>query len=128
MTTEEATMSATTQQFDLDALRRAIESRDAAAQVAMYADDAEIVTVDKEHPPSSPQHVRGIDAIRAQIEDVCARDMTHELTRTVSGPEGAAFVLKCRYPDGTRVFCATLLELRDGKIVRQEGAQAWDEG
>jgi ketosteroid isomerase-like protein len=120
-------MSATTQQFDLDALRRAIESRDAAAQVAMFADDAEIVTVDKQHPPSNPLRAQGIDAIRALIEDVCARDMTHELTRTVSGPDGAAFVLQCRYPDGTRVFCATLLELRDGKIVRQEGAQAWDE-
>lgn len=128
MTTKEATMSATSQQFDLDALRRAIESRDAAGQVALYADDAEIVTVDKDHPPSRPLRVQGIDAIRALIEDVCARDMTHELTHTVSGPGGAAFVLQCRYPDGTRVFCATLLELRDGKIVRQEGAQAWDEG
>lgn len=120
-------MSTTTQAFDLDALRRAIESRDATGQVAMYADDAEVVTVDKQHPPSNPLHARGIDEIRALIEDVCARDMTHELTHTVSGPDGAAFTLQCRYPDGTRVFCATLLETRGGKIVRQEGAQAWDE-
>jgi ketosteroid isomerase-like protein len=120
-------MSTTTQQFDLDALRRAIESRDAAGQVALYADDAEVVTIDHEHPPSDPARAQGIDAIRAMIEDVCARDMTHELTHTVSGPGGAAFTLQCRYPDGTRVFCATLLETRGGKIVRQEGAQAWDE-
>jgi len=127
MTTQEDIMSTTTQTFDLDTLRRAIESRDAAGQVALYADDAEIVTVDHEHPPSNPSRAKGIDAIRALIEDVCARDMTHELTRTVSGPDGAAFVLQCRYPDGARVFCATVLEIRDGKIVRQEGAQAWDE-
>ena len=120
-------MSTTTQQLDLDALRRAIESRDAAAQVALFADDAEIVVVDKEHTPSNPQRVVGIDAIRAMIEDVCARDMTHEVTRAVAGPDGAAYTLRCRYPDGTRVFCATLLETRGGKIVRQEGAQAWDE-
>jgi len=128
MTTKEDTMSTTTEQLDLGALRRAIESRDAAAQVAMFADDAEMVVVDKDHPPSDPQRVVGIEAIRAAIEDVCARDMTHEVTHAIAGPDGAAYTLACRYPDGTRVFCATLLQTRGGKIVRQEGAQAWDEG
>jgi ketosteroid isomerase-like protein len=121
-------MSTTSQQLDLDALRRAIESRDAAAQVAMFADDAEMVVVDKDHPPSAPQRLAGIDAIRTAVEDVCARDMTHEVTRLIASPDGVAYSLQCRYPDGTRVYCATLLETRDGKIVRQEGAQAWDEG
>jgi len=127
MTTKEDTMSTTAQQLDLDALRRAIESRDAAAQAAMFADDAEMVVVDKDHPPSDPQRLVGIDAIRAAIEDVCARDMTHEVTRAIATPEGAAYALQCRYPDGTRVSCAALLETRGGKIVRQEGVQAWDE-
>lgn len=121
-------MSTTTDRLDLDELRRAIESRDAAAQLALYADDAELIVVDKDHPPSNPQRVQGIDAIRTVIEDVCARDMTHEVTNAVSDRERAAYTLTCRYPDGSRVFCATLLRLRDGKIVRQEGVQAWDEG
>ncbi len=116
------------QQLDLDALRRAIESRDAAAQVALFAPDAEIVMVDKEHPPSDPVRLQGVDAIRAMIEDVCARDMTHEVAFALATPEGAAYTLRCRYPDGTRVQCAALLETRDGLIVRQEGVQAWDEG
>ncbi|MDX6382321.1 MAG: hypothetical protein QOI57_3345 [Rubrobacteraceae bacterium] len=30
-------------------------------------------------------------------------------------------------PDGNRVFCAGMLEVRDGKIVREVGVQAWDE-
>jgi ketosteroid isomerase-like protein len=120
-------MSTTVNQLDIGELKRAIESRDAAAQVAMYAPDAEVIVVDKEHTPSNPQVLKGIDAIRGLIQDVCARDMTHEVTRTISGPDGVAYTLRCRYPDGTRVYCATLLEVRDGRIVRQEGAQAWDE-
>jgi hypothetical protein len=116
------------QQLDLGAMRRAIESRDAAGQVALYADDAEVVTIDKQHPPSNPLRVQGIDAIRAMIEEVCARDMTHKVTQAIAAPDGAAFALECRYPDGTHVFCATLLETRGGQIVRQQGAQAWDEG
>ena len=116
------------QQLDLGALRRAIESRDAAGQVALFAPDAEVVLVDKENTPSNPVRVQGIEAIRAMIEDVCARDMTHEVTHAISSPDGAAYTLRCRYPDGTRVQCMALLETRDGKIVRQEGVQAWDEG
>lgn len=120
-------MSTTSQQFDVEKLRRAIESRDAAGQVALYAPDAEIVLVDKEHTPSNPVRVQGTEAIRAMIEDVTARDMTHEVTHAVAGPAGVAYTLRCRYPDGTRVQVAALLETRDGLIVRQEGVQAWDE-
>jgi len=37
-----------------------------------------------------------------------------------------AFTQTCAYPDGTKVFCAAMLELQDGKIVRQTAVQAWD--
>jgi hypothetical protein len=33
----------------------------------------------------------------------------------------------CRYPDGTRVLCLAMLDLRDGLIVRQTAVQEWDE-
>ncbi|MGB2710040.1 MAG: nuclear transport factor 2 family protein [Conexibacter sp.] len=119
-------MSATTG-LDLDALKRAIESSDAAAQIALYAPDAEVITVDSQNPPSSPRRLAGIDEIRTMIEDVCARDMTHELTRVVADGEHVAYTEACRYADGTRVLCTAVLDVRDGKIVRQEGVQAWDE-
>jgi hypothetical protein len=37
------------------------------------------------------------------------------------------FTQDCTYPDGTRVFCIAVLELRDGLIERQTVVQAWDE-
>ena len=30
------------------------------------------------------------------------------------------------YPNGTRVFCAAVIELAGGKISRQTAVQAWD--
>ena len=41
--------------------------------------------------------------------------------------DAVAFTEACRYPDGTNVLCATVLELADGRIVRQVVVQAWDE-
>jgi ketosteroid isomerase-like protein len=116
----------TTAGFDLRALRAAIESRDAAAQAALFADDAEVVMVDRDHPPGAPQVLRGMAEIRPMLEDVAGRDMTHDVQAAVTDGEQAAYVLACRYADGTRVLVSTMLELDGGRIVRQVGVQAWD--
>jgi ketosteroid isomerase-like protein len=121
-------MGATTGGLDLDALKRAIEQRDAEGMLALYAPDAEVIVVDQQNPPSSPRVLSGIEQIRTMVEDVCGREMEHEVTRAVGDERSAAYVEACRYPDGTRVLCTAMLDVRDGKIVRQEGVQAWDEG
>lgn len=111
---------------DLDQLARAIEARDADAQIAAYAEDAVLENVDAEHPPSSPVILHGRAEIAAQLRDVAARDMEHRVTEAfVAGDKGALRV-DCRYPDGTQVACLATLELRDGLIVRQRQLQTWD--
>lgn len=120
-------MSATADTLDLNALRRAIESRDAARIAAMYARDADLVMIDHEHPPGHPMRFEGASAIRTMLDDICGREMTHEVTHAVAGPTGVAYTEMCRYPDGTRVMFSTFCEVRDGHIVHQEGVQAWDE-
>jgi ketosteroid isomerase-like protein len=112
--------------FDLAALSRAIEERDAASQLALYADDAEVRLVDQDNPPSAPRILRGKPAIAAWIQDVSARDMTHRVERTVVQGDRAAFTESCRYPDGTAVLCSAVLDLDQGLIVREVGLQAWD--
>ncbi|MCW2953164.1 MAG: hypothetical protein JWQ48_2334 [Conexibacter sp.] len=112
--------------LDVGALRQAIEARDANALAALYAPDAEIVLVDQEHSPSQPQRAQGIDAIRGVLQDIYSRDMTHEVRQLVDGPDGVAFTVDCRYPDGTHVLANTLLEVRDGHIARQQDVVAWD--
>jgi ketosteroid isomerase-like protein len=114
-------------QLDFEVLRRAIEERDAAAQLALYAADAEVRLVDRIYTPRSPRVLRGRDEIRAWLEDVCARDMRHRVETPVVADDALAFTESCVYPDGTNVLCATVLELRGGLVVRQVAVQAWDE-
>jgi ketosteroid isomerase-like protein len=113
--------------FDTATFRRAIEERDAALLLTLYADDAELQVVDRTAQPTHPQLVRGRQAIGDYFADVCGRDMTHRIERLFSTADHAAFVQLCRYPGGSQVQCAAVLDLRDGKIVRQSGVQAWDE-
>lgn len=119
--------SETAGRFDLDALRRAMETRDAAAQTAMFADDADISMVDKDNPPSAPRQIQGREAIAALFDDICNRDMTHEVQRALVSGDTAAFSEACRYADGTRVLSNAVLDLRDGRIAHAEFVQAWDE-
>jgi len=119
--------STTNTHFDLADFTRAIEERDASTQLAMYATDARVTLTDRISQPGSPRVLRGRSEIAAWIEDVCARDMDHRVQHTVCDQGGAAFTEACRYPDGTNVLCATVLELRDGQITSQIGVQAWDE-
>src|SRR3954471_4470298 len=118
---------ATATTFDTGELKRAIEERDAAAQLAMCADDAEVVVVDKANPPSNPQRISGRAAIGEFLEDVFGRDMTHTVSGLVADADKASYTINCKYPDGSRVMCMASLELRDGQIVKQTGLQAWDE-
>lgn len=113
--------------FDSDTFRRAIEERDAVALLGLYAEDAELHVVDRNDQPSHPRIVRGRQEIGDYLADVCGRDMTHTIERLVAAAEHAAFLQACSYPDGGRVLCAAVLDLRDGLIVRQSGVQAWDE-
>jgi ketosteroid isomerase-like protein len=121
---QEHTMS--NRQIVIDDLRSAIESRDAAGLIALYADDAVMRIIDRDNPPSRPRELRGRDAIAAFYDDVCSRVMTHKVENGVTDGRCVAFTQACAYPDGTRVFCSAMIELAGGRIARQTNVQAWD--
>jgi ketosteroid isomerase-like protein len=107
-------------------LKRAIEGRDAKALIGLYADDALLRIIDHDNPPSKPREFRGQQAIAAYFDDVCSRAMTHHIEAGFSNGQQLAFTQACTYPDGAKVFCSAMLEIRNGKIVRQTAVQAWD--
>jgi ketosteroid isomerase-like protein len=113
--------------LDFEAMRRAIEGLDAEALAGLYADDAEMLTVNRYATPSSPKVLRGKEEISEHLRDVCGRAMTHRIENEVLGEDRVAFNEACEYPDGTRVLCAATLEVRDGKVVKQANVEAWDE-
>jgi len=124
---EPMTQQRTAGGLDFGALRRAIEGRDAEALVGFYADDAQMVTVNKNATPSSPQVLRGKQEIARYLRDVCGREMTHRVEDGVVGEGRVAFVEACEYPDGVKVLGAATLEVEGGKISRQVNVEAWDE-
>jgi len=117
----------TTTTFDLDRFTRAAEERDAATQLSMYGDEAVVTINNKISQPGAPRVLRGREEIKAWLEDVYGRDMSHSVKHRVLDDTGAAFTQACRYPDGTNVLCATLIELDGGVISGQTVLETWDE-
>ena len=117
----------TNRQIGIEDLKAAIESRNAAGLIALYADDAVMRIIDRDNPPSQPRELKGRPAIAAFYDDVCSRAMTHEVENGVSDGRRLAFTQACAYPDGAKVFCIAVLELKGGKISQQTVVQAWDE-
>ena len=83
--------------------------------------------IDRNNPPSRPRQVTGKAAIATFWDDVCSRAMTHDVETTISEGDRLAFIQRCAYPDGAKVFCCALIELQRGLIARQTIVQAWDE-
>jgi ketosteroid isomerase-like protein len=113
--------------FDLARFCAAAEARDVATQASMYAPDAVVTVADRINQPGAPQVLRGRGEITPWLQDICGREMTHQVQHSVADASGAAFSEACRYPDGTNVLCATVLRLSAGQIAEQTVVQAWDE-
>lgn len=109
------------------ALKQAIESRDGRALSGFYADDALLRIVDRNNPPSKPREVKGRGAIATFWDDICSRAMTHRVETSIANGNQLAFSQACAYPDGMKVLCLAMCELKGGKIARQTVVQAWDE-
>ena len=108
-------------------IKRAIETRDGRALTNFYTDDAVLQIVDRNNPPSKPREVKGKTAIGTFWDDICSRAMTHQIESSVVDANQLAFRQACAYPDGLKVLCMALCELKGGKIARQTVVQAWDE-
>jgi hypothetical protein len=108
-------------------IRQAIEGRDGWRLASFYANDAVVRVIDRNNPPSKPREVKGRAAIDTYWGDICSRAMTHKVEMTIADGDRLAFSQACSYPDGAKVLCLSVLELKDGMISRQTAVQAWDE-
>jgi ketosteroid isomerase-like protein len=96
--------------------------------LALLADDVTWIEVDERSRPSDPAIYRGRAAVAAMLEDVHARGIVSQVVDGLSDGDRAALAVVCTYPgDGGQVRSNALLHLRDGRIVRWDGVQAWDE-
>lgn len=120
-------MSVQTMETIGSSLKTAIEGRDGPKLAGLYANDAVLRVVDRNNPPSKPREIKGRAAIATFWDDICSRTMTHKVDTSIAEGERLAFTQDCTYPDGTKVFCIAVVDLKDGLIARQTVVQAWDE-
>jgi hypothetical protein len=120
-------MTTTTTPLDTTALVAAIEGRNADALTALYADDATITMLDRDHPPAAPLVVSGREEINAYYRDICGRNIDHSVQGLVADGAGLAFEQQCRYPEGTQVVCVTVASVIGGRIQHQTASQTWDD-
>jgi ketosteroid isomerase-like protein len=120
-------MSTKTDSVTGAAIKHAIEGRDGRMLTSFYADDAVLRVIERNNPPSKPREVKGKSAIGTFWDDICSRAMTHKVDTSIAEGNQLAFTQACTYPDGAKVFCLAVIELKGGKIAHQTVVQAWDE-
>ncbi len=112
--------------FDFEAFRSALEQRDVARWADFYGDDAEWLELRPFDPPSAPNRMLGKEAIRDFLHHLSAIELELAVSNEVIGDVRAAFRVDATFPDGKRIVEHVIIELEQGKIVRQVDVEAWD--
>ena len=113
--------------LDIDQIKNAVHDGGVAGLADYATDDIELSEIDQKTPPAAPVVYTGRDALSALAEDLERRGVRMQIDDGfIAGDRGALRVV-CTNPDGKQVVEHTLLTLRDGKIARWSGVQAWDE-
>ena len=68
----------------------------------------------------------GKDVLKGMFEHCAAAGVTATVEHTVAGQERAAATVTCVFPGGRSVQANSILELRDGRIVRERDVVVGD--
>jgi ketosteroid isomerase-like protein len=112
--------------FDIDTFKRAYEDWDIEALLGLYADDVELVQVDRDNPPSSPRIRQGKEVFRGMFEHCAAAGVKATVEHGVAGEDRAAATVTCEFLGGRKVAANSILEIEDGRIVRERDVLAGD--
>jgi ketosteroid isomerase-like protein len=117
---------ATKTKFDIEELKRAYEEWDVETLRSLYADDLEQIEMDHVTPPSAPRRRTKAD-FEGIFERAPKNGVRFYVDNPVVGEDKAACTLTCVLPSGKKVIANSIMDIRDGQIVRQFDIQAMDE-
>ena len=106
--------------LDFGSLRQAIERCDPDLILGFYAEEANLSIVNADVPQASPFELCGKAEIAKHLRAAFGQQASHRVEGEIVGEDRVTFREACKYPDGARVLVETTLEVRDGKIIRQE--------
>jgi ketosteroid isomerase-like protein len=112
--------------FDINEFKRAYEAWDIEPLLALYADDVELVQIDRDNPPSSPRVRHGRDVFKGMFEHCASAGVKATVENTVAGPDCAAATITCEFPGGRKVLANSILEIQDGRIIREHDVLSGD--
>src|SRR5215217_7900038 len=99
----------TSTSFDLEAFRRGYEEWDIDALLALYADEVELIQIDRDNPPSAPRVRQG----KGMFEHCAAAGVKATVENPVAGEHRAAATVTCEFPGGRKVVANGIFELGD---------------
>jgi ketosteroid isomerase-like protein len=105
--------------FAVETLKRGYEEWDIEALLGFYADDVELVQIDRDNPPSAPRVRHGKEIFKGMFEHCAAAGVKATVDNSVAGEERAAATITCEFPGGRKVVSNAILEIEDGRIVRE---------
>ncbi len=112
--------------FDLEALKRGYEEWDVEGLLALYADEVELIQIDRDNPPSSPRVRLGKDVFQGMFEHCAAAGVRATVENLVVGPGRAAATITCEFPGGRKVVANSILDIEDGRIVCERDVLSGD--
>jgi hypothetical protein len=105
--------------FEVETFKRAYEEWDVETLLGLYAEELELIQIDRDNPPSSPRSRHGKEVLRGMLEHCAAAGVVATVENTVAGEERAAATITCMFPGGRKVLANAILEIEDGRIVRE---------
>jgi ketosteroid isomerase-like protein len=116
----------TSTSFDLEAFRRGYEEWDIDALLALYADEVELIQIDRDNPPSAPRVRRGKEMFKGMFEHCAAAGVKATVENAVTGEQRAAATVTCEFPGGRKVVANGIFEFEDARIVRERQVLSGD--
>jgi SnoaL-like domain len=116
----------TTTAFDIEALRRGYEEWDIETLLGLYADEVEVIQIDRDNPPGAPRVRQGKEVLRGMFEHCAAAGVKAAVENTVADGHRAAATVTCEFPGGRRVVANGIFEIENGCIVRERDVVSGD--
>ena len=116
----------TSRSFDLEAFRRGYEEWDIDALLALYADEVELIQIDRDNPPSAPRVRHGKEMFKGVFEHCASAGVKATVENAVAGEHRAAATVTCEFPGGRKVVANGIFELEDARIVRERQVLSGD--
>ena len=112
--------------FDVEAFARAYAEWDIEALLDLYADEFELVQIDRDNPPSAPRVRHGKEVLRGMLEHCAAAGVKATVENGVADGDRAAATITCEFPGGRKILANGNFEIEHGRIVREHDVLSGD--